>query len=260
LEAEKLQLPCYIPYKSNSKTILEAFLNVFNLCKKGGIQSDHTQRSSIRQNSAHLLDPRRIELFREHRQFLSNMQAVIDNNSLVRSTSTNPSRTTQKKPKKLTGLKSITLREMNPTKNHMYDGYVLSVTIIEQTLSFEPSILLLVEDDNLDIERLFIYGFNEADGQHLIKDVFIIGNKMEILNPSIKIGTTDLKPGVRVDDFRSIIMQDDTEKVIKMCRCCGQANAMHGCDKCKNARYCSRECQVIDWKEYEHKLICKKVT
>lgn len=257
---EIFQLPCYMPYQSRSKNFIEEYFKFIDLCKNGDIQSDITPHSFLRKNSTHLLDPRRIELFKRHRQFLSSKQALIYNKSLVYLAHTNLPHTLQTKPKKLTNLKPITLRKMDPAKNHLYDGYVLSLTIIEETLVFQPSILLLVEDDNFDIQRLFIYGFHPNDGPHLIKDVFRIGKKMEVLNPSIKIGTTDLKPGIRVDDFRSVIMQDDAEQVMQMCRCCGEANAMKRCKKCKKALYCSGECQFIDWKHYRHKWICKKIT
>ena len=255
---EKFQLPCYMPYESRTKNVVEMSFKSVDLCKTGDIQPNPTSQCSRRKNSTHLLDPRRIELFKRHRQFLSSRQILTYDRSFLYLTHTNLPHTLQTKPKKLTHLKPITLKEMDPTKNHLYDGCVLSLTIIEETLVFEPSILLLVEDDNLDIQRLFIYGFHPNDGLHLIKEVFRIGKKMDVLNPSIKIGTTDLKPGIRVDDFQSIIMQDDTEQAMQMCRCCGEGNAMYRCSKCKTAFYCSKECQFIDWKHYRHKWICKK--
>jgi hypothetical protein len=260
LEAEKLQLPCYLPYKSSSKPFFDLFFNMVNLSNGDSIESDQTI-TIARHNSHHLLDPHRIELFKEHRRFLSMLSHILESNSpLIRITTTNPPKHLQKKPKKLTNLKSISLKEIDPTKNHIYEGHVLSVTIIEQTLVFTPSILLLIEDENLDVERLFVYGFNEDEGQRLIEEVFIIGSKMDILNPSLKIGTTDLKPGIRVDDFSSIIMQDESEKVVQMCRCCGEANSTYRCSRCKQAYYCRSECQNIDWRKYRHRLLCKADT
>ncbi len=257
LEAEKLQLPCYLPCKSPSKSFFDSLFNMVRLTDSGSAESDQTT-ATARHNPHHLLNPSRIELFREHRRFLSRIQSLLSSNSInIRITTTNLPVRPQKKPKKLTNLKSISLKEIDPTKNHIYEGHVLSLTIIEQTLVFTPSILLLVEDDNLDVERLFIYGFKEEEGQRLIEEVFVIGCKMEILNPSLKIGTTDLQPGIRVDDFSSIIMQDESEKVVQMCRCCGEANAMHRCSRCKQVYYCRSDCQKIDWNEYEHKLLCK---
>jgi hypothetical protein len=49
-------------------------------------------------------------------------------------------------------LKPISIREMD----HVYDGYVLSVTIIDEAYSWSPSIHLVVEDENLDCERMRI--------------------------------------------------------------------------------------------------------
>jgi hypothetical protein len=53
-------------------------------------------------------------------------------------------------------LKPISIREMNPVMDHVYDGYVLSVTIIDEAYSWSPSIHLVVEDENLDCERMRI--------------------------------------------------------------------------------------------------------
>jgi hypothetical protein len=58
-------------------------------------------------------------------------------------------------------LKPISIREMNPVMDHVYDGYVLSATIIEEAYSWSPSIHLVVEDENLDYERMRIYDFSE---------------------------------------------------------------------------------------------------
>jgi hypothetical protein len=51
-------------------------------------------------------------------------------------------------------LKPITLREIDPTKDHVYNGYVLSVTTIDETYSWIPSIHLVIEDENFDCERI----------------------------------------------------------------------------------------------------------
>ena len=39
------------------------------------------------------------------------------------------------------------------------------------------------------------------------------------------------------------------------CECCGKLNAKMRCSRCQLAHYCSRECQVKDWKQ-EHKSDC----
>jgi len=163
----------------------------------------------------------------------------------------------QETPKSIIGLKPITLREMNPGKDLVYKGYVLSVTIIEQTCSWNPSIHLVIEDENFDCERMLIYGFPEEQGEYLINKMYSIGNKMHIINPYLRIGA-DRKPAIRVDELSSIVMQSDSERIVNMCRYCCEANATKVCAKCQQANYCSKECQVNDWKLYKHKLICKE--
>lgn len=125
----------------------------------------------------------------------------------------------------------------------IYNGYVLSVTIIK--------------DDHLDCERMCIYNFPEVHGEYLTSQIYTIGTKLSIMNPYLRLGANDMKSMIRVDDPLSIIMRNESERVINMCRCCGKPKAPHACSRCKHARYCTKECQTMDWKLYKHKLICK---
>ena len=104
---------------------------------------------------------------------------------------------------------------------------------------------------------MLVYSFPEEQGEYLIRKLYTIGSKMHIINPYLRIGAADRKPTVRVDDFSSIVTQNESERVLNMCRCCGEANAPHVCSICKQSRYCSKECQSMDWKLYKHKLICQ---
>ena len=131
----------------------------------------------------------------------------------------------------------------------------MSGLIFEQSPVLEPSIWLLFEDDNGDLERLFIYNIPPSEGQQLIKNTYIYGTKLSILNPYMRMAA-DMKSAIRVDDASSIILHGDTHNVKNMCRCCSEENASFTCSKCKVARYCSKECQAIDWKQNNHKLIC----
>jgi hypothetical protein len=47
---------------------------------------------------------------------------------------------------------------------------------------------------------------------------------MHIINPYLRIGSNDMKPLIRIDDSSSIIMQSESERVVNMCRCCGETN------------------------------------
>lgn len=65
--------------------------------------------------------------------------------------------TTQKvpnspKPPSLVSLKKITLKDMDPTKDKVYDGYVLEVRIIDW-LILMTGIATIIEDENGDVER-----------------------------------------------------------------------------------------------------------
>lgn len=246
-EAEKIQLPCFLPYKSDAKTTLQSALN--DCYKEDVIQYP------ISDNRSRLTDPHRIDIFKRHREWSAYMSK--NKNNTVNHIITQTPRLKQRTAKSLVGLKPISLKEINPTKDHVYKGYILFVTIIDEALTWRPSIHLVIEDNDNDCDHLVVYGFNENQGQHLIHNVFTIGTQMHIVNPYLRIGANDGKPFIRVDDFSSIIFQNESERVVNMCRCCGQPNASHVCSRCKRARYCTKECQTIDWKLYEHKLICK---
>ncbi len=248
-EAEKLQLPCFLPYKSTSKTLLK-----FKLHKES---VPNTKTIPDNNPKLRLTDPHRVEVITHHREWESQLsKAKNDANTFIIPTTHQPS-VKQSTAKSLIGLKPITLREMNPAKEHVYNGYVLSVTIIEKAYSSIPSIQIIIEDENLDCERMYIYGFPKEQSEYLINKVYTNGNKMHIINPYLRIGANDRKPSIRVDDFSSILMQNESERIINMCRCCGKANAPHVCSKCEQARYCTKECQTMDWNLYKHKFICK---
>ena len=74
--------------------------------------------------------------------------------------------------------------------------------------------------ENFDCERMLIYGFPEEQGQYLISKIYTIGSKMHIINPYLRIGAVDMKPTVRVDDFSSIVMQSESQRILNMCRYC----------------------------------------
>ncbi|CAF1195786.1 unnamed protein product, partial [Rotaria sordida] len=229
----------------SSKTFLKHVLNEKSLL--------NAEPAPIVDCKLRLIDPYRIEAISKHREWESHRNNL--DHSVI--SGAHEPRVKQQIPKSLIELKSITLREMNSTRDHIYSGYVLSVAIIDATHSWTPSIHLVIEDENLDCERIGIYGFTKEQGEYLTSKVYTIGSKMNIINPYLRIGASDIKPFIRIDDFSSILMQSESERVINMCRCCGEPNALHACRKCKQARYCSKECQTMDWQLYKHKLICK---
>ncbi|CAF1311162.1 unnamed protein product [Adineta steineri] len=253
IESEKCQLPCFLPYKTASKSFLEQILNENASCQS--VKSS----TSADNNKSRLTDPKRIATIVEQRRWQNTLLYGEKRHSASAIVYTSrEARIPQRSAKSLIGLKPITIREMNPIKDHVYDKYVLSVTIIGRAYSWQPSIHLIIEDEHLDCIKICIYGFPNDDGGSLVSQRFRIGAKMNIINPYLRIPPSDRIPIVRVDDFLSIIMQNESEYIINMCRCCGKENASQVCGLCKQAFYCSKECQTIDWKLYEHKLICRK--
>jgi tetratricopeptide (TPR) repeat protein len=250
IEAEKCQLTCFLPYESNNKLLLSKLLSF----QSTSLDAGPTESLIIAQKpKSRLSDPRRFDMIHSHREAIAEKRKFLPTQKFV--TSTNKPRVYQQSPVSLIGLKAISLREMNPTKDHVHEGYVLSSLIFEQSPVVEPSIWLLFEDDNGDLERLFIYNTPASEGWQLVKHTYIHGTKISILNPYMRMAT-DNKPAIRVDDVSSIILHGDAHNVKNMCRCCSEANASRFCGKCKIAHYCSKECQTIDWKQLDHKLIC----
>ncbi len=81
-----------------------------------------------------------------------------------------------------------------------------------------------------------------------------VGDKITIFNPRIHggIGSTRMC----VDSMTAIILQD--RPYTNVCWYCGVPDTdvkLKKCSKCV-AYYCSRECQVDDWKTMQHKDIC----
>ncbi|CAF4135221.1 unnamed protein product [Rotaria sordida] len=202
-EAEKLQLPCFLPYKSYSKMTLKSAFDDEYL--------SNTTPFPIANHRSRLTNPHRIDIFKRHREWSAFMSR--NNNTSIDHIMTQKPRVKQPKAKSLIGLKSIPLREINPTKDHVYHGYVLFVTIIDEALSWRPSIHLVIEDENHDCDHMVVYDFNETQGEYLINEVFKLGTRMHIINPYLRIGANDGKPFIRVDDFSSIIFQNESERV-----------------------------------------------
>ena len=240
-EAEKLQLSCFLPYESNARESLESLFNIKSL-----FSTESTVSS--KQRDYHLKNPHRIEIIVEQRHWKSFLLKTKQKSTIMSGSYSLPPRIRQKAPKSLVGLKSISIREMDPRKDHMYQGRVLTVKIIEDALHWKPSIHLIVEDESFDCERLYIYNCSDDQGEYLIKQVYTLGRQMH-----------DAKPTIRIDDLTSIVMEDQSEETRPkhVCQCCGKLNAPHACSRCRRTRYCSRECQIFDWKTYEHKLICQ---
>jgi len=111
---------------------------------------------------------------------------------------------------------------------------------------------LLARDEHGMVERVAMYNLDLSENS--ILDTYKIGCKFSIINPYIRM-TTDMKPMIRIDDPRTIILSDE-QKTNNPCCLCLKENSKYRCSRCHRAKYCSKECQLDDWKIFQHKNLC----
>jgi len=188
-------------------------------------------------------DPFRKQLLVSHRQNINNFNRVFREPGHIINFTAKPSKV-QNNPLSLVGLRLVYLNDMDTTKDHVLNGYVLELTIISTLFDDRMSVNFVAEDSNGNVQRVVLYNFDKP---------LKLGSKISIINPYLRIAK-DTKPVVRVDDPNSVIVSPNEIK--DACHCCGMANAGKVCSQCKKAWYCSTDCQTLDWKSFEHKLVC----
>ncbi|KAF9981247.1 hypothetical protein BGZ65_004160 [Modicella reniformis] len=235
LNAEGKQIPFFLPYESTTKELLETMLRTI-----GGL-------SKIKGKPVvKLADPFRKDLIVNHRRGVRDFGEVLSssNGHAIKFTA-KPSKT-QSAPVSLVGLKPTYLNEIDPTSDHVLNGFVLELTLITEPFDNNMSISFVAEDNNSNVQRVSLYNFDK-------KHTLAIGAKISIINPYLR-SAMDGKPLIRVDDPNSVIVSP--HQIVDMCHYCGKGQSKYSCSKCKQSKYCTKECQVLDWKEYSHKLIC----
>ncbi|KAF9098099.1 Stress-induced-phosphoprotein 1, partial [Mortierella sp. AM989] len=235
LNAEEKQIPFFLPYESTSKEMLELMLqNIGRLSKV-------KEKPVVK-----LADPFRKELIVNHRRCISEYGKIMSSGKHAKFNFTAKPSKSQSAPLSWVGLKPIYLNEIDPTSDHVLEGFVLELTLITVPLNNNMSISFVAEDSNLNVQRVSLYNF---DKEHILA----IGAKISIINPYLRTAM-DGRPIIRIDDPNSVIISP--HQIVDMCHYCGKGQSKYTCSKCKRSIYCSKECQVLDWKEYSHKLIC----
>ncbi|KAG0043300.1 hypothetical protein BGZ83_011557 [Gryganskiella cystojenkinii] len=235
LNAEAKQIPFFLPYESTSKEMLELPLR-----KIGGLVKDK-EKPVVK-----LADPFRKELIVNHRRVVSEYGKIMSSDEHVKVNFTAKPSKSQSAPLSWVGLKSVYLNEINPTADHVLDGFVLELTLITVPFNNSMSISFVAEDSNLNVQRVSLYNFDK-------KHTLAIGAKISVINPYLRTAM-DGRPIIRIDDPNSVIVSP--QQIVDMCHYCGKGQSKYSCSKCKRSKYCSKECQVLDWKDYSHKLIC----
>lgn len=205
-------------------------------------------------NKKYLEDPFRIHLIKSHRENIyekNKIGCINSSNAIIRNTF--------KAPKKQininSDLKPIYLNEIDFAKDHVLNGFTLKATIIDiLDYLMGNSIFFIIEDSNRNVERMAVYNLGN-DYEKICKE-YCVGTIISIKSPYIRMAA-DGKPMIRIDDpSSSIVIQ--AERKEKMCRFCGEENSKYLCAKCLKSCYCSKECQISDFKILNHKLICSK--
>ncbi|KFH69475.1 hypothetical protein MVEG_04287 [Podila verticillata NRRL 6337] len=235
LNAEEKQIPFFLPYESTSKEMLELMLRHIGRLSKG------KEKPVVK-----LADPFRKELIVNHRRGISEYGKIISSDEHVKFNFTAKPPKSQSAPLSWVGLKPIYLNEINPTSDHVLDGFVLELTLITVPFNNNMSISFVAEDSNLNVQRVSLYNFDK-------KHNLAIGAKISVINPYLRTAM-DGRPLIRIDDPNSVIVSP--HQIVDMCHYCGKGQSKYCCSKCKRSKYCSKECQTLDWKEYSHKLIC----
>ena len=124
-------------------------------------------------------DYRRIALILQHREFHAEIYKKVNNIIL---TTKHPIK--KQAVESIVGLKSVFLRDIDFTKDHILKNSVLTLKSIDiPTVGISTSIVTI--DDNNIAERVAIYNLKEDDDK--IEQMFQIGCKFSIINPYIRM-------------------------------------------------------------------------
>ena len=146
---------------------------------------------------------------------------------------------------------------MDPTKDHIYEGFVMNITFIEDPTTGGASIVSVIQDENGETQRCFIYNFEHENNECIVEKTYGFGIKMQLINSYMRMAH-DFKPTIRIDDPQCLIEMSGQSNNDNKCRYCLKDNAKSHCSRCERAYYCDKNCQTKDWKLYKHKLICRK--
>lgn len=148
-------------------------------------------------------------------------------------------------------LKPITLERMYP-QDFNYFGRKIELEVIEDAMSF-MRIMLMCQDTAGDVIFVAFYCDSPSCNDRKLQEKVGYGCKITIAEPWLKYAL-DGRIMIRIDENSSLFIHEVKDP--KKCRFCGKADSEQKCARCKRAFYCSRECQIHDWKILKHKDIC----
>lgn len=189
----------------------------------------------------------------EHRTWFQKMRGIKSALGLF-ATYAHPAKLTSKQSVDIIGLKQIFFKDMDANIDKIYEGFAVKVTIIDDAIVGQPSVNVIAQDNDGDVQRIFLYNIPQnKETQNIVG----YGCTITIVNPYHRIGVCDGRPGIRVDNPSTIIYHTAlTNK--KRCRYCGDPQGTIVCKKCQRVFYCSKKCLEDDATVNKHNLVCIK--
>uniref|UniRef100_A0AC35GYP0 MYND-type domain-containing protein n=1 Tax=Panagrolaimus sp. PS1159 TaxID=55785 RepID=A0AC35GYP0_9BILA len=257
LESEKKQLPCFLPNNFVYKPIFAKICDQLKSVKGNNKQSN----ISISTLNKIKLNVQRKFLISKCRAAFADAEekATLSARPGSRIHLTNIVAKSQKtaKPPSLVSLKKITLREMDPTEDKIYNGFVFQATIIDWACEI-GGISTVIEDENGNVQRLTVCNWPSKD-THFNEMIdamkrFYPNSTVSIVNPYMRLAPDNLC-FIRVENPAYILIDNTTAE--NRCHVCGVKAETMKCGRCLMSKYCSKECQIYDCKVLEHNIICK---
>jgi TPR repeat protein len=153
------------------------------------------------------------------------------------------------------------LAELNPCtieillsdlKDQIYDKLFLDCIVMSPPAFSGRAYNIVVEDSLREPMLVAVYDLSKEDLPRLLP-----GRTLKILRPYLRF-SRDSTIRLRIDDpKRDFIICDEA---YDMCWGCGRVQShLKRCTKCNIAMYCSKDCQVMDWKKYAHQHACEEL-
>lgn len=130
----------------------------------------------------------------------------------------------------------------------------ISLQAISHPIFFKTKLYVLAKDRHGDISRAEVSPLPPILHNNLLA-VFGPGTNFLLLNPEVMIDETGEKY-LAVENLNDLDAGSASGEYQPICYVCEKSSPDFQCSVCKVARYCSKECQKLDWNTQRHKELC----
>jgi tetratricopeptide (TPR) repeat protein len=233
-EAEKLQLPPFLPSDCYDKLTLHAL----GLIRSPGHEKDADFKPVVRRNRI----IRRVR--KENREWTDSLESLDSKGSFVFA-SHGRAQPISPNPINWSALEQIVLLDFVPMEDKVHEGCFMELTVINHPVR-KTATHFLVQDQNMDVEPMAIYCAPDFKIRQ--------GDRLQVARPYQRT-SVDLRSNIRVDDLKTVRLVGFNQ----ICSyCCKPAPKLSRCARCKVALYCCAAHQKRDWEELDHKIECKR--